>query len=71
MVVCSYGKQRGNSLTKFSEHQIFLSLFPDSREDIRTKYFCNNANCAIRKEWEKLIMMKHLGLEDLDWQKAI
>ena len=71
LVVCSYGKQRGNSLTKFSEHQIFLSLFPDSREDIRTKYFCNNANCAIRKkEWEKINYDETLtGLEDLDWAK--
>ena len=55
LVVCTYGKQRGNSRTKLSEHQLFLSLFPDSRQDIKNKYFCNNANCAIRKkEWEKL-----------------
>jgi len=70
-VACSYGKQRGNSLTKFSENQLFLSLFPESQQDVRTKYFCNNANCAIRKkDWDKLNYDESLtGLEDLDWAK--
>jgi len=70
-VVCSYGKQRGNSLTKYSENQIFLSYFPDQIDAIKTPYFCNNANCAIRKnQWEKEIYNESLtGLEDLDWAK--
>ena len=70
-VVCTYGKQRGNSSTKFSENQVFLSYFPDEIEDIKTNYFCNNANCAIRKkEWEKIHYDEELtGLEDLDWAK--
>jgi len=70
-VVCSYGKQRGNSHTKFSEHQVFLSYFPNEVSEVKTKYFCNNANCAIRKkEWEKLKYDESLtGLEDLDWAK--
>ena len=70
-VVCAYGKQRGNSDTKFSEHQVFLSYFPDEINEVKTNYFCNNANCAIRKkEWEKLNYDESLtGLEDLDWAK--
>lgn len=70
-VVCSYGKQRGNSLTKFSEEQLFLSLFPEDPKNVRSQYFCNNANCAIRKkEWEILKYDELLtGLEDLDWAK--
>ena len=70
-VVCTYGKQRGNSSTKFSENQVFLSYFPDEIEDIKTNYFCNNANCAIRKkQWEEIHYDEDLtGLEDLDWAK--
>lgn len=70
-VVCSYGKQRGNKTTKFSENQVFLSYFPNNINDVKTNYFCNNANCAIRKkEWQKINYDETLtGLEDLDWAK--
>ena len=70
-VVCTYGKQRGNSSTKFSENQVFLSYFPEEIEDIKTNYFCNNANCAIRKkQWDEIQYNEDLtGLEDLDWAK--
>ena len=70
-VVCSYGKQRGNSLTKYSENQVFLSYFPNQISEVKTPYFCNNANCAIRKkQWEKEKYDESLtGLEDLDWAK--
>ncbi len=70
-VVCSYGKQRGNKTTKFSENQVFLSYFPNNINDVKTNYFCNNANCAIRKEeWQKINYDESLtGLEDLDWAK--
>ena len=70
-VVCTYGKQRGNSATKFSENQVFLSYFPNETEEIKTNYFCNNANCAIRKkEWQEIKYDEDLtGLEDLDWAK--
>lgn len=70
-VVCCYGKQRGNKTTKFSENQVFLSYFPNDIEDVKTNYFCNNANCAIRKkEWQKINYDETLtGLEDLDWAK--
>src|SRR5262245_41014116 len=70
-VVLSYGKQRGNHLNHFSEHQIFAKWFP--RESIvpQGSYFCNNANAAIRRsEWEQRPYDETLtGLEDLDWAK--
>ncbi len=70
-VACSYGKQRGNYKTKYSEKQVFLSLFPDDVVDKKINYFCNNANCAIRRsEWLKQSYDETLtGLEDLDWAK--
>lgn len=70
-VVCTYGKQRGNYSTKYSENQVFLSCFPDDEMDKKINYFCNNANCAIRRsEWLKTPYDEKLtGLEDLDWAK--
>lgn len=71
-VVLSYGRQRGNHLNKFSEHQIFARWFPaDSVKPQRT-YFCNNANCAVRRTaWEQQPYDETLtGLEDLAWAKA-
>lgn len=70
-VALVYGKQRGNESTKFTEHQIFSSWFPEiSNWDQKTP-FCNNANCAIRKTvWEKIPYNEDItGLEDLDWAK--
>lgn len=66
-----YGKQRGNEITKFSEHQIFASWFPNKSNFCQDHPFCNNANCAIRKDiWEKMPYNEELtGLEDLDWAK--
>ena len=65
----SFGKQRGNINSKFSE-QIFSSWFPD-KDSVKNRYFCNNANCAIRKDiWHKYPYDENLtGLEDLDWAK--
>ena len=68
-----YGKQRGNEITKFSEHQIFSKLFPD-HSDLKSGHpFCNNANAAIRRElWEQMPYNEDLtGLEDLDWAKQV
>jgi rhamnosyltransferase len=66
-----YGKQRGNEITKFSEHQIFLKWFPDQSDPNQSSYFCNNANCAIRRGlWEALPYDESLtGLEDIGWAK--
>lgn len=70
-VVLSYGKQRGNELNHFSEHQIFAKWFPNESVFPQRSYFCNNANAAIRRsEWEKRPYDESLtGLEDLDWGK--
>lgn len=65
----TYGKQRGNSLTKYSESQIFARWYPDHSQLKRTNPFCNNANAAIKRSlWEKHPYDESLsGLEDLEW----
>jgi len=66
-----YGRQRGNHVTRFSEHQIFRKWFPDHDAPQQATYFCNNANCAIRRSlWEQHPYDEILtGLEDLAWAK--
>lgn len=68
-VALTYGKQRGTTTSKFSEHQIFQQWFPDSHQPIQDHPFCNNANAAIRKSlWIDQPYDETLpGLEDLDW----
>ena len=68
-----YGKQRGNEITKYSEHQIFAHWFPDQSSSIQTHPFCNNANSVIRRSlWEQIPYDETLtGLEDLDWAKRV
>lgn len=70
-VVLSYGKQRGNELNHYSEHQIFAKWFPNDSVLPQRSYFCNNANTAVRRgEWERRPYDETLtGLEDLDWAK--
>jgi glycosyltransferase involved in cell wall biosynthesis len=70
-VALVYGKQRGNEITKFSEHQIFRNWFPEKTDLLQNHPFCNNANCAIRREiWERIPYNEDLtGLEDIDWAK--
>jgi len=71
-IVLSYGKQRGNAQSHFSERQIFEKWFPNVSASPQTGYFCNNANCAIsRKAWLELPYDESLsGLEDLAWAKS-
>lgn len=66
-----YGKQRGNERTKFSEHRIFEQWFPDASEANQAHPFCNNANCAVRRNlWRDNPYDEALtGLEDLAWAK--
>ena len=70
-VVLTYGRQIGNELTKFSEHQVFKKWFPQDINVIQDHPFCNNANAAIRKTtWQTFQYDETLtGLEDLDWAK--
>ena len=69
----SYGKQKGNEVTKYSEHQVFAKWFPETSDSNQAHPFCNNANSAIRKEiWNNIPYDEDLtGLEDLDWGKKI
>jgi len=72
-VALVYGKQRGDSTTKFSENQIFAKLFPDQSNHRQDHPFCNNANAAIRRElWHQHPYDETLsGLEDLEWGKWV
>ena len=68
-----YGKQSGDSKTKYSEHQIFRRWFPTDSNMKQDNPFCNNANAAIRRElWDKVKYDEELtGLEDLDWSNKV
>lgn len=70
-ITLAYGRQVGNSVTKFSEHQVFASWFPEVSFPRQNNSFCNNANCAIRRSaWEGQPYDEVLtGLEDLAWAK--
>jgi len=67
----AYGKQRGNEITKYTEHQIFAKWFSEISDLNQTHPFCNNANAAIRRDlWSQIPYDESLtGLEDLDWSK--
>lgn len=69
----TYGKQRGADTTRFSEHQVFRTWFPDQSPVIQKHPFCNNANAAIRRElWLKNPYDEKLsGLEDLAWARWV
>jgi rhamnosyltransferase len=68
-----YGKQRGNEVTKYSEHQIFAAWFPEESNPNQSHPFCNNANAAIRRSlWQQVAYDESLtGLEDLDWARRV
>src|SRR3546814_11244704 len=67
----SYGKQRGNENTHYSEHQVFAKWFPENSDPCQAQPFCNNANAAIRRSlWQKSPYDEALtGLEDLAWAR--
>lgn len=66
-----YGSQRGGRLTKFSEHRHFAKTFPSRSAIPQEGFFCNNANCAIRRSlWQQRPYNEALtGLEDLEWAR--
>ena len=72
-VALTYGKQRGDQNTQFSEGQIFIHWFPEHAQEFQAYPFCNNANAAIRRSlWEKFPYDESLsGLEDLDWARQV
>src|SRR3546814_3431064 len=50
----TYGKQRGNENTHYSEHQVFAKWFPENSDPCQAQPYCNNANAAIRRSlWQK------------------
>ena len=70
-VAVSYGRQIGDSRTKFSEHQILRGWFPEESVWDQGHPFCNNANAAVKRSaWESLKYDESLsGLEDLEFAK--
>lgn len=70
-IALTYGKQRGNENTHYSEHQVFAKWFPENSDPCQAQPFCNNANAAIRRSlWQKSPYDEALtGLEDLAWAK--
>ncbi|MBB2145907.1 glycosyltransferase [Pedobacter sp. LMG 31464] len=72
-VALVYGRQVGNELTKYSEHQLFKKWFPAVSNYEQVIPFCNNANAVIRKElWlQQPYDVQLTGLEDLDWATKI
>jgi glycosyltransferase involved in cell wall biosynthesis len=67
-VSLTFGKQRGNATTKFSEHQILASWFPEA-SGMLDHAFCNNANAAIRRRlWQWRPYNEEIpALEDVEW----
>jgi rhamnosyltransferase len=72
-VALCYGKQCGNEVTKYSEHQVFAKWFPEHSSLSQSHPFCNNANAAIRRSvWNQVRYDESLtGLEDLGWAKQV
>lgn len=68
-----YGRQRGHASSHFSELRIFEKWFPESSIRQQRGPFCNNANCAVRRElWERHPYDEQLpGLEDIAWAKEV
>lgn len=70
-IALTYGKQRGNEVTTYSERQVFQQWFPEQSIHEQQSPFCNNANAAIRRDvWESIPYDEGLpGLEDIDWAR--
>jgi rhamnosyltransferase len=71
-VALTYGKQRGDSRTRwYSEHRVFEKWFPNRSDATRKSPFCNNANAAVRRSvWASQPYDESLtGLEDIEWAK--
>jgi glycosyltransferase involved in cell wall biosynthesis len=68
-VALTYGKQRGDSRTRFSETQMFAKMFPPQSNFKQYHPYCNNANAAVRRSlWMDQAYDESLsGLEDLAW----
>lgn len=72
-VALTYGRQRGNETSMFSERQIFTRWYPQKSMAHQNHPFNNNANAALRRSaWLKHPYDETLtGLEDLAWGKEV
>ncbi len=70
-IALTYGKQRGNERSFFSERQIFFQWYGEQTNLWQNHPFCNNANAAIRRKlWQQHPYDETLsGLEDIAWAK--
>lgn len=71
--VYTYGCQKGNGDTNFSEHQVFKKYYPSQSKIPQDGFFCNNANSALLKQqWQQIPYCELLtGLEDMHLAKNI
>ena len=72
-IAYAYGRQIGNSTSKFSECQLFAKQFPETSKIPQEGFFCNNANAALpRRLWEERGFDEDLtGLEDMELAKRL
>jgi len=70
-VALAYGRQQGDSKTKYSERRVMERWFPAQSTPRQDHPFCNNANAAVRRSvWAEQPYDETLtGLEDVDWAK--
>jgi rhamnosyltransferase len=68
-IALTYGKQRGDENTHFSENQVFAHWYPEESAVKQRHPFCNNANAAIRRDLWKIHPYDETlsGLEDIEW----
>ena len=72
-IALTYGRQVGNELSAYSEHQVMAKWYPEVSTSLQDHPFCNNANAAIRANlFQEFRYNEELtGLEDLDWAKRV
>jgi rhamnosyltransferase len=72
-VVWCYGRQIGNSGTRYSELQIFEKYFPSNSKIPQVGFYCNNANGAVLKSvWQRFKFDEELtGLEDMNMAQQV
>jgi len=69
----SYGGQDGDEGSNFSEVQLLKDWFPAESDPDQNNPFCNNANCAVRRDlWELHPYDETLtGLEDIAFGRQV
>ncbi|MDQ3766573.1 MAG: glycosyltransferase family 2 protein, partial [Actinomycetota bacterium] len=71
-IALTYGRQTGDSRTKFAEQQLMRRWFPAMSVARQDHPFCNNANAVIRNDiWAAQPYDEELtGLEDIEWARG-